>query len=261
MIQLAIMLPLVAGGVGGALWRQYKNRHQNIAPDKSLYLETESAVNNEDQNQPLCEGSDTGVQVFDDVGELQHYQYVTWYAFAFAAAGAWFYAPATLMSVPLLGYNAYHFVRTLRESDSKGRGSPLTLFEIISVAGTLITGRPLAASVLLLFSFGTRKLLLQAGNISHHVDLSQSLNSSRLQIWVLRDGAEIQITVDELQELDIVVLSPGDTISLCGEVTQGSGVVRQFSLSKEMKLVPKQVGDKVFPYTQLVSGHLHVQLN
>ena len=252
MIQFGVLLPLVAGGVASALWRQYKTRQRSQLPVTSAtYLETDQAEH---------QGADDGGKIFDDLSELRHYQRVTWYTFAFAASGAWFYAPATIISLPLLGYNVYHFLRTLRQSDTNGRRSPLTLFEIISITGTLVTGRPLASSALLLFSFGTRKMLLQAGNISHHVDLSRPFNPRSLPIWVLRDGAEIETTVGELQQLDTVVLHPGDTIAMHGEIVKGSGVVRQFSLRREMKLLPKEVGDQVFPYTQLVSGGLHIRL-
>ena len=250
MVPLMVLLPLATGGVAVALWRQYKQRQYPPLPGSLPCLETGQATSQDSSNG----------RVFDDVGELHHYQYVTWYALAFAASGAWFYPPATLISLPLLSYNTYYFLRLLRQSDAGEQQSPITLFEIISVTGTLVTGRPLAASVLLLFSFTARKLLLQAGNISCHINFAQPFNPRKLPVWVLRDGAEIETTVAGLQATDIVVLHPGDTIALHGEVIQGSGVVRQFSLHKQIKSLPKKVGDKVFPYTQLASGCLYVQL-
>jgi cation transport ATPase len=252
MVPLMVLLPLAAGGVAAALWRQYKQRQHTPLPDALPYLET---------NQVAQQDANHHSRVFDDVGELHHYQRVTWYALAFAASGAWFYPPATLVSLPLLSYNAYHFLRTLHQSDASEQKSPISIFQIISITGTLVTGRALAASVLLLFSFTTRKLLLQAGNISHHVGFAQPFNPRKLPVWVLRDGAEIETTIAGLQQTDIVVLHPGDTIALHGEVIQGHGVVHQFSLRKQIKSLPKQTGDKVFPYTQLASGCLYVQLS
>ena len=107
------------------------------------------------------------------MGELHHYQHVTWYALPLYI-GSLVYPPATLISLPLLSYNAYHFLRTLRQSDASEKQSPITLFGI-SITGTLVTGRPLAASVLL--PSYRRKLLLQAGNISHHISFAQPFNS------------------------------------------------------------------------------------
>ncbi|WMP19454.1 P-type ATPase [Thiothrix lacustris] len=200
-----------------------------------------------------------GEKVFDDVGELQHYQRVSWYALALSTSGAWFYPPATLVSIPLLGYNAYNLVKTIRQSDKAEQTSPLTIFEVIAVTGTLVTGRPATASVLMLLSFGTRKLLLQAGNISNNIGFAKPFNPRFAKVWTLRDGAEIETSVADLQQGDIVVLHAGETVAVEGKILEGIGTIRQYSLCKQMKLVPKQEGDKVFPFTQVESGCLHVQ--
>jgi cation transport ATPase len=248
MIHLGILL--VVGGVASALMREYKKK-QRAVPTLSL-----PAAESQDQTK-IPSVSET--KVFDDVGELEHYQKVSWYALAFSTSGAWFYPPATLVSIPLLGYNTYHFIKTIRESDKSEQTAPMTIFEIIAVTGTLVTGRPVTASVLMLLSFGTRKLLLRVGNITNNIGLTQSFNPRFAKVWTLRDGAEIETPVTDLQEGDIVVLHAGETVVVAGKVLEGSGAMRQFSLRKQMKLIPKQTGDSVFPFTQLESGCLHIQ--
>ncbi len=250
MLHVGIML--VVGGAAGAWWRERRLRRL-ARPQQSLQAPDHLPP---EQEKSLPEPVD---KVFDDVGELHHYQRVSWYSLAFSASGAWFYPPAALVSVPLLGYNAYHFGKIVYRSRRSEQRSPMTVFEVIAIAGTLATGRPAMASTLMLFSFGTRKLLLQAGNIAHNVDFTRPINPRLAKVWILREGAELETTVAQVRSGDTLVLHPGDTVLLEGRVMEGEGAVRQFSLNKQMKVIPKQEGDRVFPFTQLESGCLHIQ--
>lgn len=259
MVHLGILL--LAGGLAGAVFRDYRQgrslRKHSELPASSPVLKAAAAAASEQAKAYL----DTGeARVFDDIGELQHYQKASWYALAFSASGAWFYPPATLVSAPLLGYNAYNFVKTIRQSDKAERTSPMTIFEVIAIGGTLLTGRPATASVLMLLSFGTRKLLLQAGNITNNIGFTKPINPRTAQVWVLRDGVEIESSVRDLQAGDVVILHGGDTVIVEGRVLEGEAVMRQFSLRKQMKLVPKRAGDKVFPFTHLEEGCLHISI-
>ncbi|HHC74010.1 MAG TPA: hypothetical protein ENK78_02900 [Thiothrix sp.] len=197
--------------------------------------------------------------VFDDVGELSHYKRVSLYGLAFATSGAWFYAPATLVSIPLISYNSYHFFQTLRHSDKNSQKSPVTVFESIAIGGTLLTASWATAALLLMLSFVSRYFLLQAGNIANSLGASQPFNPRLANVWVLRDGVEVEIPLAQVESSDTVVLSTGDLVMLEGKVIEGDGMVKQFSLYKKMKCIPKQVGDKVFPFTQVESGHLHIK--
>lgn len=247
MVQFGVIL--VVGGAVGALWRHYYKNHA---------MEPLTGLPAPDAEKPSRLPSKQAIEVFDDVGELSHYQKVAWYTLALSAAGSWFYPPARMLSLPLLGYNAYHFVRTVRNSDKMDQKSPATLFESIGVAGSLLTGSTVTASLLFVFSFGTRKLLLHAGNITNNIGFSKPFNLRYARVWVLRDGAEIESSVADLQEGDVLVLHAGDTVALEGKVLAGNGSVRQFSLRKQMKVLSKQEGDKVYPFTLLESGSLHV---
>jgi len=254
MIQLGLLLPLAVGGIVVAVWREYRdNKVQRLALDVPIL---DSGYQNNVKNLPQ-----KTLPVYDDVGELYHYQQTSWYSLALTASGAWFYAPiATLLSIPLLGYSIYNFTSIMRNSDAAEWKKPLTIFEVIGLTASILTGQLLSASLLFLFSFGTRKLLLQAGNISNNIPLSHSANPNFKRVWVLRQGAELETTVNKLQSDDIIVIHQGDIIPIKGKIIKGDAVVHQFSLRKQMKLVPKTTGDKVFPFTLLKSGSLQIQL-
>ncbi len=256
MIPAVLLFPLIASGVIGAAWRGYKKQqnHHQRHPGPGL-----PAPESDEKIRPEVPPPQTSSTEFDDVEELHHYQRVSWYSLAFAASGSWFFAPALWVSFPLIGYNTYHLVKTIRHSDNANQKSPMTIFEVLGVTGSLIAGRPVIASLLFLLSFGSRKLLLQAGNISNNIGPSGALNSKFTKVWILRDSVEIETTIANLQKDDVVVLHAGDTTMLEGDIISGTGVMQQFSLHKKMKLVPKQAGGKVFPFTRLESGCLHIR--
>jgi Cation transport ATPase len=250
MIHLPFLIPLLAAGFVGAVWREHQR-------GKALGLPL--SLPDPEVGTPQIKTSQSRADnEFDDIGELHHYQKVSWYGLAFAASGAWFYPPATLLSIPLLGYNAYHFTKLIRHTDAAGRKSPMTVFESIALAGSLATGQTTTAAVMFLLVFGSRKLLLQAGNIAD-IGLSRSIDPRFARMWILRDGAEIEASLREIQEGDVVVIRGGDTVLIEGQVLEGDGIVRQYSLLKKPKSINKHCGDKVFPFTQLESGCLHVR--
>ncbi len=253
MIQFGVLVPLLVSGIAGAAVRHYKQR-RDYADEIDL-----PAITDQRQTNNKKSLSQTVARVFDDVGELHHYQRTAWYSLAFSAAGYWFFAPVALLSLPLLGYNGYHYYRTIRHSDPAEKKTPIAVFEGIGVVACLLTNRTITAAILFLFSFGTRKLLLQAGNISHNVGLKNAINPGVTHIWVLRDEAEIEISTAELEPDDIVILHAGDTVTVPGKVVKGHGSMHQFSLQKQMKRVPKQAGDHVYPFTKMHSGYLHIQ--
>ncbi len=250
MIHIPFFFPLFVSGLVGAIWRE----HRQVTPLlQSISLPAPAA----DSHKPRLTKAQPE-KVFDDMGELYHYQRVSWYALACSASGWWFYPPAILASIPLLSYNTYNFVKILRQTDPTSRKSPITMFEVIGVAGTLLTGRPLMASLMFLFVFGSRNLLLQTRNLAN-IDFSHVMDSSFAKVWTLHDGAEIEVALNELQEGDIVVIHRGDLVLIEGRVVDGEGIIRQCSLQKKIKLVPKQAGDMVFPFTQLECGCLYIQ--
>ncbi len=248
---LHLGLLLVMGGVAGALRKHLDNKVQRIQLGVPVIDHKENTKHLPQKVSPI----------YDDVGELYHSQQVSNYTLALTAAGTWFYVPVVaLISIPLLGYSAYHFTNIIRHSSASDRKTPLAIFEIIGVFASLLTGRLLTASLLFFFSFGIRKLLLQAGNISNNIPLSHSTDLNFDRVWILREGTELETTVGELQTDDIIVMHPGDMMKVKGKIIQGDGIMRQFSLRKQMKSVPKTIGDKVFPYTLLESGSFHIQV-
>ena len=251
MLHIPFFLPLFVTGLAGAVLRECR-QPPPFLQRISLPAPALAAIKAKQSPRQTR-------RMFDDMGELQHYQRVSWYALAFSASGWWIYPPAVLLSIPLLSYNSYNFAKTLVNSDSASRKSPVTVFEVVAVAGSLATGRPILASLLFLFVFGSRNLLLKTRNLAN-VDFQKIMDANFVKVWTLRGGAEIEVTLSELRTGDVVVIHGGDLALVEGRVLSGQGLIRQYSLQKTMKSVPKQAGDMIFPFTQLESGCLHVEM-
>lgn len=251
MIQITLFIPLVVSGIATALWRERSRKKKQLilVPDFSKIVL--SSDNQEvSPNEKLI--------VIDDAAEIFHNQRVSLVALALSGSGALVLPFFTILSIPLLSYSAFYFVNTILRSSAKQKKSAFTIFELASIIGTLITGRYLLLSSLLALSFSTRKWALQAGNISA-IGMGKALNPNFRRSWVLRDGAEIEISLSELQPTDIAILHEGDTIRMNGVIVEGEGMIKQFSLTGALQVIPKQAGDAVFSYTQLVAGDLLIR--
>jgi len=255
MIPMAIFAPLVIGGLASALWREYRQKQR-----ASVFLSPPEALS------PTLQLTDqrSTAQIIsekimpDDSTEISHYQRTSLIAFALSGSGALFYAPITLVSIPLLSYNAFYFLKTIRRSNIEKQTSALTIFEVACLAGTLISGRYFMAATLLGFSFTARKWMLQAGNLAH-VGINQALDPQFNKVWVLRGDAEVETTLADVQADDIAVLHTGDIIRMNGVIVDGEGVIEQYTLSGVMQAVPKKSGHRVFAFTKVVAGDLHVK--
>ncbi len=248
MIHLGLLL--LVGGITSAIFREQRNK-TNLQNNPKYLPAPDGDVATQKQRVKV-------EKVFDDVAELKHYQRVSWYGLALTASGALFYAPISLVSLPLLGYNAYYFFKTLKHTVPEDRKSAFVIFECLGVFGSLLGGRLVMASLVMAFAYTKRNFLLQAGNISNNMNPAQLLQMRNMNVWVLREGVEIEVLISELDEGDTVVFHQGETLTLEGIVVEGSGEVSQFSLKKKMKTIPKKNGDRVFPFTLLESGCLYV---
>ena len=77
---------------------------------------------------------------------------------------------------------------------------------------------------------------------------------------VLRDGAEIEVALEEVRVGDTVVVRPGGNIPLDGRVKQGTSSVDESMLTGESIPVEKQIGSRVTGGTVNQSGLVEVQV-
>jgi len=79
-------------------------------------------------------------------------------------------------------------------------------------------------------------------------------------VWILRDGVEIEIPLESVKRGDVVVVNTGDVIPVDGNIIEGIAAIDQHALTGESQPAEKTVGDTVFAATQLMSGRLHIEV-
>jgi Cu+-exporting ATPase len=76
---------------------------------------------------------------------------------------------------------------------------------------------------------------------------------------VMRDGSEIDVSVETVRSGDIVIVRPGERIAVDGDILSGAGVVDESMLTGEAMPVEKQPGAKVIGGTINKSGAFRYQ--
>ena len=75
-----------------------------------------------------------------------------------------------------------------------------------------------------------------------------------------RDGAEVELPIDQLRSGDIVIVRPGEQIPADGEVLDGQATVDQAAITGESLPVEAGPGSRVYAATFARLGHLRVRV-
>lgn len=76
---------------------------------------------------------------------------------------------------------------------------------------------------------------------------------------VLRNGAEVEVPLEEVAKGDIVYVKPGERIPVDGEVAEGNSAIDESMLTGESVPIDKKVGDNVFGATINKNGFLKIK--
>ncbi|MEG8976480.1 heavy metal translocating P-type ATPase [Priestia megaterium] len=76
---------------------------------------------------------------------------------------------------------------------------------------------------------------------------------------VIRDGAEVEIPVEEVQKGEVVFIKPGEKVPVDGEIIEGQSALDESMLTGESVPVDKNIGDKVIGATLNKNGFLKIR--
>lgn len=161
------------------------------------------------------------------------------------------YGVATLLSGYLVFPKA---IRALREFTLD-----INVLMTIAVIGAIaIQQYSEAATVVFLFSVAE---LLEAFSVARaRRAIGDLLNLAPKLAIVERGGKTEEIPVEEVKIGDVILVRPGENVSLDGTVTNGESSVNEAPLTGESRLVEKKANDKVFAGTLNESGLLAVKV-
>ncbi|WP_455919630.1 heavy metal translocating P-type ATPase [Priestia megaterium] len=76
---------------------------------------------------------------------------------------------------------------------------------------------------------------------------------------VIRDGAEVEIPVEEVQKGEVIFIKPGEKVPVDGEIIEGQSALDESMLTGESVPVDKKIGDKVIGATLNKNGFLKIK--
>ena len=91
-------------------------------------------------------------------------------------------------------------------------------------------------------------------------DLARSMSLNISKVWLLVDGKEILMDVDQVKAGDYIVSHMGNVIPFDGIVLSGEGMVNQSSLTGESLPVEKKEGSYAYAGTVLEEGELIIEV-
>jgi Cd2+/Zn2+-exporting ATPase len=128
----------------------------------------------------------------------------------------------------------------------------------LAVTGAILIGEYWEASaVTFLFMLGS---YLEAKTIEKtRSAIKALLDLAPVSARVLRAGKEIELSADEVIKEDIVLVKPGEKISVDGTIIEGKAYINQSAITGESMPVNREVDDTVFSGTIIESGYLKIR--
>ncbi len=169
-----------------------------------------------------------------------------------------FYPPLSLLNLGLITYTAAPMLDLARDNFRKEKNINNHGLSLAVTGLCVITGGYLAAAVQnWVYHLGCR--MVEEGKENTKAHLTQAFIQHPEHIWVLKDGIEMQIPLDELCEGDIVMIKMGEFLPIDGFITRGSALIDQQSLTGEASPVERFVGDQVMAGSLLIGGTIEVK--
>ncbi len=194
-----------------------------------------------------------------DERQIHRSLYISALSFGLASAGALFFPPLRLLSLPGMLYGSWHTFQRAYHSLTEKRTVDITVLTAFVNSAYILGGYWVLGSLGNTSYFFSLKLL---GSIKDRFarDLESALMQHPLQVWTLVDGQEVQRPLDVLAIGDLVIVRAGELIPVDGIVQAGAATVDQHVLTGEARPVEKGVGDPVLAATIVLTGALHITL-
>jgi heavy metal translocating P-type ATPase len=176
------------------------------------------------------------------------------------ASLASFYPMLTPVAVLAVLYLMRETFKLVWKDFKNGRYLSLYLIGTVVTLGLIATGHLILAAIVgLMEGFFAR--IINKLEDSSQGRLVNVFSSHPEKVWVvLQDGGELPVSFHDLQVGDQVRVNAGEVMPVDGRIMEGFGQVDQHILTGESQPVDKEVGDKVFASTLLLSGRLTVEV-
>lgn len=129
---------------------------------------------------------------------------------------------------------------------------------MIATVGAFATGEfPEASAVMLFYQIGELFQSIAVGRSRKSIAKLMDIRPD--SATVIRDGQEIDVSPDEVEVGETIIIRPGEKIPLDGVITEGQSTVNQAALTGESAPVDKAFSDNVISGTLNLTGVIKVK--
>ncbi|MFK5970432.1 MAG: heavy metal translocating P-type ATPase [Candidatus Marithrix sp.] len=256
----------------GSVIRSGAKAYQNVNKSTSSTIEltaiesTSEAISkpiesDDLRHQQMAEISNNTAQaeINEDNRQNKHYLSFSIISLGLATTGALFYNPLTLISIPILLYVSSPIFQEGFVGIIKDKKLNIAIIDSISIIGGVITGYYFFSALSNVIFYSAKTILNKTRN-STKKNLINVFAEQPRSVWVLKDGIEIEVSLDELKEGDIVVVNAGEVIPVDGLIVEGIATVDQHALTGEAQPYEKIIDDNVLAATIVLTGCIHIQV-
>ena len=130
---------------------------------------------------------------------------------------------------------------------------------VVFLAGVWLSGYFMIGGLSFLLFNLIKKLTLQSQDQTRK-EIVHILGKQPHQVWILEEGAEIEIPFERLRAGDILVVQAGQMIPADGLIVQGEAAIDQHRLTGESQPLEAGEGDLVLAATVILSGKVHIKV-
>jgi heavy metal translocating P-type ATPase len=164
------------------------------------------------------------------------------------------------LSTLMFLYSSLPSYRGARDLLCKEKRLGVDVLDAVTLTGCLFAGEILAGTIMSWCLSLGRKLLKKTRDDSRKLLINAFGKQPRF-VWVLRDGVEVELALEELTQEDHVVVETGEIVPVDGIIRDGFGMIDQHILTGESAPVEKGEGDRVYAATVMLAGKITVAVD
>ena len=176
-----------------------------------------------------------------------------------AATAQLAFPPLMPVAAGLFAYTAIPSIQGAYDVLVKERRLGVDVLDSLVVIGCLGTLQILPGAVMA-WCLSLGRLLVKKTEDNSRKMLLNAFGKQPRYVWLVRDGVEIEVSLDKVGQGDIVAVHTGDMVPVDGHIVEGMAMIDQHALTGESTPAEKGVGDRVYASTILVAGKIFVSV-
>jgi len=241
-----------------ALANTVQPSHKKMFSPKQLFKDVKSALRSDERQQQLGTSIDLSKEMQKAQQNVNRELLVSIGAVTTALLGG---VSPLFMVLGAMGvlYLSRDYFRFIWHDIKAGRILTRFLIYGIVILGMILSGHLLLAAMASLIG-GFFVMIIEKTEDHSKKQLVNVFGGHPPQVWLEKDGVEIQVDFTSIQAGDIVIVNAGEIIPVDGQIQDGLATIDQHILTGESQPVEKASGDKVFAATLLLSGRICIQV-